>query len=143
MKREVRGKFLVRVLLLWEVLLLLATGCMIWGCWQLFRSRILLFFPGGMALFAGLVWVPSYYSTFFFSLSDGKLFCERGVFFRKAMLFHQKEMLFVTQYQDPVASLFGLCHLRIAFPGAVLTLICLECRQAEDLMVRLGKENDL
>ena len=130
-----------RVLILWELFTIIVV-VLLFAIAYLFLNHyhviwyITMWLIGALGIFLGFLYFPLLYVGYQFALSDHEIILHRGVIFHKRHYLKRDKITFVTLFQDPISSAFGLTTLSVASPGANLLMPFMDLKLAR----RIAKE---
>lgn len=131
-----------RALFLWETTALLCAVvlfCVILlvfvpGTWLWY---LLLWLDGALYVLTAFLYLPLYYLSFSYRVSERELLSHSGVLFPKSRILYRSRIAFVTLTRGPLSRLFGLSTLTVHAAGGTLSYHLLKRREAEALAAEL------
>lgn len=131
-----------RALLLWETTALLCAVVLfcaillvfVPGTWLWY---LLLWLDGALYVLTAFLYLPLYYLSFSYRVSERELLSHSGVLFPKSRILYRTRIAFVTLTRGPVSRLFGLSTLTVHAAGGTLSYHFLKQREAEVLAAEL------
>ena len=98
---------------------------------------LLLWLDGALYVLTAFLYLPLFYISFSYRVSERELLSHSGVLLPKSRILYRSRIAFVTLARSPLSTLFGLSTLTVHAAGGTLSYHLLKREEAEKLAAEL------